>query len=87
MAVIRVIRFLLSIYALMQIVSFALPYVSSAQQPWMGTLARLCEPGARIGNRVAFRLLPDKQFKINVGPLAAAVLCYLARMILGIFFS
>ena len=83
---IRLIRFLLSVYAMMQLVQFALPYVSNTQRPWMVTLARLCEPGIQIGNRVASRLLPDKQFKINVGPLAAAVICYVARMILGIFF-
>lgn len=82
---IRLIRFLLSVYAMMQLVQFALPYVSNTQRPWMVTLNRLCEPGARIGNQAAARLLPDKQFKINVGPLAAAVICYLARMILGFF--
>ena len=86
MGIIRLIRFLLSVYAMMQLVLFALPYVSNAQQPWMVKLTRLCEPGARIGNRVAARLLPDKRFNINVGPLAAAALCYIVRMILGIFF-
>lgn len=84
--IIRLIRFLLSVYAMMQLVYFALPYVSNGQRPWMVTLAKLCKPGAQIGKRVASRLLPDKQFKINVGPLAAAALCYVARMILGIFF-
>ena len=83
--IIRAIRFLLSVYAMMELVMFALPYVSNTQRPWMATLSRLCEPGAQIGNRVASRLLPDKQFKIDVGPLAAAALCYIARMILGIF--
>ena len=85
MGIIRTIRFLLSVYAMMQLVHFALPYISSSQRPWMATLARLCEPGIQIGNRVASRLLPDKRFNINVGPLAAAALCYIARMILGIF--
>ncbi len=86
MGIIRVIRFLLSVYAMMQLVQFALPYVSNAQRPWMVTLAKLCEPGAQIGNRVASRLLPDKRFNINVGPLATAAICYVLRMILGIFF-
>ena len=45
MFVIRVIRFLLSIYALMQLVVFALPYIGGPQRPWMATLSRLCEPG------------------------------------------
>ena len=80
-----IIRFLLSVYAMMQLVHFALPYVTNSQRPWMATLAKLCEPGLQVGNRVAARLLPDKRFNINVGPLAAAALCYIARMILGIF--
>lgn len=86
MAVIRMIRFLLSIYALMQLVSFALPYIGGPQRPWMATLSRFCEPGIQLGNRIVSRLFPDRQFKIDVGPLAAAALCYLVRVILGIFF-
>ena len=86
MGIIRVIRFLLSVYAMMQLVQFALPYVGGAQCPWMVTLEKLCTPGMQIGSRVAARLLPDKRFNINVGPLAAAALCYIVRMILGIFF-
>ena len=86
MKIISTIRFLLSVYALMQLVHFALPYVTGTQRPWMATLARLCEPGIRMGNRAAARLIPDRRFKIDVGPLAAALICYIARIILGIFF-
>ncbi|MDO5328483.1 MAG: YggT family protein [Clostridia bacterium] len=87
MRIIQSVRFLLSIYALMQLVHFALPYVTATQSPWMTTLARLCEPGARIGTRAASRLIPDRRFKIDVGPLAAALICYIARIVLGIFFG
>ncbi len=41
MFLIRVIRFLLSIYALMQLVVFALPYIGGPQRPWTTTLSRL----------------------------------------------
>ena len=82
----KLIRTLLGIYALMQLVHFALPYITSTQQPWMATLAKLCEPGVRAGNQTASRLMPDKRFKLDVGPLMAAALCYVARLILGIFF-
>lgn len=85
MKIIPLIRSLLAIYALMQLAHFALPYVTSTQQPWMATLSKLCEPGVRIGNQVASRVLPDRKFKIDVGPLAAAALCYILRAILGIF--
>lgn len=86
MFIIRAVRFLLSVYALMQLVHFALPYVSTVQRPWMASLAKLCEPGIKIGNQVASKIMPDRQFKIDVGPLACAVVCYLVRIILGIFF-
>ncbi len=83
---VSVIRSLLSLYALLLLVHFALPYLTSSQQPWMTMLSKICEPGIRIGNLVASKVLPDRQMKIEVGPLAGAVLCYLIRIILGWFF-
>ena len=85
MFIIHLIRSLLSLYALLLLVHFALPYIPSTQQPWMAVLARICEPGIRVGNQVAAKLLPDRHFKIEVGPLAGVVLCWIARMILGLF--
>lgn len=82
---IRLLRFLLGVYMMMQLVRFALPYIGGVQRPWMATLTRLCEPGVRAGNKAVSRLLPDKRFRIEAGPLAAAALCYLARMVLSIF--
>ncbi|MBR1585017.1 MAG: YggT family protein [Clostridia bacterium] len=79
------IRSLLGLYAIMLLVHFALPYVTSSQQPWMAVLARICEPGIKIGNNLAAKVLPDRRFKIEVGPLAAVVLCYVARLVLGLF--
>ena len=83
--IIRTLRFLLSLYAVCLLVQFALPYVTSSQRPWMAVLSRICEPGVRMGNNIAARLLPDRRFKIDVGPLAAVVVCWLARLILGWF--
>ncbi len=83
--ILHAIRSLLSLYALLLLVRFALPYVTNTQQPWMAALTRICEPGVQIGNRVAARLLPDRQMKIEIGPLAAVALCYLARLVLGLF--
>ena len=85
MRLLQLIRSLLSIYSLLLILHFALPYVTSAQQPWMTTLSRICEPGIRIGNQVAARLMPERRFKIDVGPLAAVLVCYVARIVLGFF--
>ena len=83
--IIQAVRSLLSLYALLLLVRFLLPYVTNSQQPWMTVLARICEPGIQIGNRVAAKLLPDRQMKIEIGPLAAVALCYLARLVLGLF--
>ncbi|MBR6185806.1 MAG: YggT family protein [Clostridia bacterium] len=85
MKIIALIRFVLMIYFLMQLLHFSLPYVTAAQQPWMSTLARLCEPGVRIGNQVASKILPDRRFKIDIGSLAAAAICYILQAILSIF--
>ncbi len=85
MFIIHLVRSLLSLYALLLLVHFALPYITSSQQPWMAVLARICEPGVRIGNTIAAKLLPDRRFKVEVGPLAGVVLCWAARLILGLF--
>lgn len=85
-AAVQLIRFLLSIYALLLLVHFALPYVTSSQQPWMVHLARICEPGVRVGNNVAAKLFTNRPMKIDVGALTAVALCYIARLILSLFF-
>ena len=78
-------RSLLGLYAILQLLHFALPYITDTQRPWMASLAKICEPGIRIGNNVAAKLLPDRQYKIDIGPLACVILCWIARMILNFF--
>ena len=53
MFVIHFISTLLSLYAILLLVNFALPYLTSAQQPWMTVLDKICEPGVKIGNCIA----------------------------------
>lgn len=79
------IRKLLSLYALLLLVDFALPYLTDAQRPWMNMVKRICEPGERIGNRVAARLIPNAKIKLDIGPLAAVVLCLALRVVLSLF--
>ena len=43
--IIRAVRALLSLYAVLQLLHFALPFITNAQRPWMTTLAKICEPG------------------------------------------
>ena len=85
MFIIHLIRSLLSLYALLLLVHFALPYITSTQQPWMAVLARICAPGVRMGNIALSKLVPDRKFKMDLGPLAAVLLCLIARIILGWF--
>ena len=83
--IIHALRSLLSLYALLQLLHFALPYVTDTQRPWMATLTKICEPGIRVGNRIAAKILPDRQFKVDIGPLACVVACWVLRMILNFF--
>ncbi len=85
MLIFTLLQKLLSLYALLLLIDLALPYVTDAQQPWMTALARICEPGIRIGNRVAAKLIPERRTKVNVGAITAIVLCYVARLVLGLF--
>jgi len=87
MFLIRVLRSLLSLYALLQLLHFALPYITDTQRPWMAKLTKICEPGIKIGNNIASKILPDRQFKMDIGPLACVLLCWVARWILSLFFG
>lgn len=80
----RMIRTLAGLYGLMQMVHFALPYLTKSQQPWMAVMHRLCEPGIKIGNLAVARFLPDRRFKVEMGGVAAALICWVIRLILGI---
>ncbi len=85
MFLIRLLREAVSIYAILMLVYFILPFATSNQRPWMATLARICAPGVRVGNQLAARLLPDRQLKLDVGPLFAILLCWVIRWVTGLF--
>ena len=86
MLAIHLIRSALTLYALLLLVHFALPYLAKAQQPWMSVLAKICEPGVKLGNLIASRLFPQKRFRIEIGPLVAVAICYILQIVLGIIF-
>ena len=83
--VLGLISWLLGLYAILLLVQLALPFFTDSQRPWMTVLDKICEPGIRIGNRVAAKLLPARRTKVNVGALTAVVLCWLARVVLRLF--
>ena len=85
MFIIRLLREAVSIYAVLMLVYFILPFITTEQRPWMSTLGRICAPGVRMGNIALSKLVPDRKFKMDLGPLAAVLLCLIARIILGWF--
>ena len=76
----------LTLYALLLLVHFALPYITKTQQPWMAVLAKIREPGVMVGNFIAARLFPQKRFRIEIGTLVAVALCYILQLILRFVF-
>lgn len=84
MLFLRLIRILAGLYSLLLALHFLLPHFTAAQQPWMAVLARLCEPGAKIGNWAAVKLLPHRRFKVGVGAATSAVLCGIVWLLLGL---
>ncbi|GEM_PF-2066092 len=85
MFLIRLIREAVTIYAVLMLVSFIVPYVTSSRRGWMDTLDRICAPGVRFGKQLAERIFPDKVFKIDVAPLAAVLACWVLKWVLGWF--
>ena len=81
----RLIREAASIYAILMLVSFIVPYVTSSRQRWMDVLDRICAPGVRFGKQIAEKIFPDKTFKIDVAPLAAVLGCWVIKWVLGWF--
>lgn len=85
MFILRLIRTVAGLYSLLLILHFALPYFTAAQQPWMAVLTRLCEPGVKLGNWAAVKLMPRRRFRAEVGAITAAVLCWAVWLLLGLF--
>ncbi len=79
----RLIKTLLSLYTLTLIVHFLLPYVVTVQKPWMVWLSKVCEPAERVGNNLAARLLPRKEYNVDMGQVLAIALCFILSMIVG----
>lgn len=81
----QLVRQAATVYAVLMLIYFVLPYVTSNQRPWMVTLSRICAPGVRAGNQLAARLFPDKHFKIDVAPLLTVLACWVIKWVLGWF--
>lgn len=86
MFLLKLIDTFILLYSVALIVHFVLPFIVASQQPWMAVLSRICEPAVRLGNLVAARILPNRRFKMEIGAVVAAILCWLVRVLLGLFF-
>ncbi len=81
----RLICQLLSLYAVLLLVHFALPYITSSRCKWMETLDGVCAPAISLGKTVLGILFPDKQFNLDPSPLAAALICWAVQWLLSWF--
>lgn len=86
MFLLKLIDTLILLYSVALIVHFILPFIVTSQQPWMATLSRICEPAVKIGNQVAAKVIPNRRFKMEIGAVVAALLCWLLRVLLGLIF-
>ena len=85
-AIVEGIRFLLSLYVLLLAIHIILAYFATSQRPWTVFLARLCEPGIRIGNQIAAKILPAGRLRGERGAVVAIVLCLVLRLVLALLF-
>ena len=86
MFIFGIIRFILSVYTLVLIVNFLLPFCTDTQKPWMAKLTKVCEPALKVGRNVAAKVLPNRNYNIDMGALMAVVVCFILSMILGWLF-
>ena len=85
MFLVKLLRQVAVIYAVLLMVDFIIPFASPSRSDWMDWVHRICEPGVRLGNTLADQLFPDRQFKIDVGPLVAMLMCWVIKWVLGWF--
>lgn len=83
MFILALIRSLLSLYTLVLIVNFLVPFCTDTQKPWMAKLNKFCEPALKIGRNVAAKVLPSRQYNIDMGALMAVAVFLILSVILG----
>ena len=86
MFIFGIIRFFLSLYTLLLLINFLLPLCFDTQKPWMTTINKISEPGVKLGRNVAAKLLPARDYKVDMGALMGCAVCFLLSMVLGWLF-
>jgi hypothetical protein len=77
---------ILQVYTLVVFVRALLPLFTKAQNRWTVLLDRVCEPALKMGRAAAAKVLPDRRFSFDVGPVAALLLMLLILFVLKIIF-
>ena len=86
MFIFGILNFALSLYTLILLINFLIPLCFDAQKPWMATVARISEPGVKIGRSVAAKLLPGREFKVDMAALMGCGVCFLLSTVMGWLF-
>lgn len=86
MLVIKLFEFLLSLYTLVLLINFLVPLCTNVQKPWMVTLAKVSEPAVKLGRTMAAKVLPVREYNVDMGALLGCGLCFLVSMMLGWLF-
>lgn len=83
MLIIRILRSILSLYTLVLIANFLIPYCTDVQKPWMVKLSKVCEPAVKMGRNLVAKLLPNRTLNTDAGSLMGAVVCLILSVVLG----
>ncbi|MBR6524906.1 MAG: YggT family protein [Clostridia bacterium] len=86
MFIFGILEFAISIYALILLVNFLLPLCFDAQKPWMATIAKISEPGVKIGRSIAAKVLPARDFKVDMAALMGCGVFFLLSVVLDWLF-
>ncbi|MBE5775947.1 MAG: hypothetical protein E7326_00390 [Clostridiales bacterium] len=86
MFIFGILEFLLSLYTLVLLINFLLPLCFDTQKPWMATIAKISEPAVQIGRTVAAKVLPAREYKVDMGALMGCAVCFLISLVLGWLF-
>ncbi len=77
---------ILQVYTLIAFINCIVSFSSLAQNRWTVLLSRICEPACATGRSIAAKVLKNKQFSFDIGPLAGLLLLLLTLFVIQIIF-
>lgn len=76
----------LQIYTLIAFINCLVSFSSLTQNRWTVLLSRICEPACAAGRFIAAKMLKNKRFTFDIGPLAGLLLLLLTLFVINIIF-